>query len=139
MTVNRPALLGLDRTTPVDRISEQVEDPPKGLLADGHRQRRSRVKHVHAADHAVGAAQGHAADTAATEVLLHFAGHLHRHPLDVGLDLQRVVDLRQLVFGKLGIKGRTDDLCHLADGLFGCRCHQVVSCVWFHAWLIVVG
>ena len=36
------------------------------------------VDDVHAADEAVGAAQGDAADAAAAEVLLHFAGQVDR-------------------------------------------------------------
>ena len=57
-------------------LAEQVEDPAERLLADGHGDRPAGVDDVHAAGQAVGRAQGHAADAAAAEVLLHLAGQV---------------------------------------------------------------
>ena len=53
-------------------------------LPDRHLDRRAGVEAVHAADHAVGAAQGDAADAAAAEVLLHFAGQVQLDALVLG-------------------------------------------------------
>ena len=74
--MDRPVLFGLDRAAAVDRLADQVEHAAQRGLADRHRDRRAGVDAVHAADHAVGAAQGHAAHAAAAELLLHFAGQV---------------------------------------------------------------
>ena len=68
VAVDRPVLVGLDRAALVDRLAQQVEDAAQGGLADRHADRRAGIDAVHAADHAVGAAQGDAADAAAAEV-----------------------------------------------------------------------
>ena len=62
----------------------QVEHAAERTLADRHLDRRAGVEALHAADHAVGAAQGHAADPAAAEVLLHLAGQVQRDALLLG-------------------------------------------------------
>ena len=76
VAVDRPALLGVDRAAAVDRLAEQVEHAAERRLADGHGHRAAGVDALLAADQAVGAAQGDAADAAAAEVLLHFAGEV---------------------------------------------------------------
>ena len=76
LAVDRPVLGGVDRAAAVDRLAEQVEHAAERLLADRHRDRAAGVDDLHAADHAVGRAEGDAADAAAAEVLLHFAGEL---------------------------------------------------------------
>ena len=78
---------------------------------------RAGVDALQAADQAVGAAQGDAADAAAAQVLLHFAGQVDLDALVFGDDLHGVVDRRQLVFGELGVEGRADDLRDVADVL----------------------
>ena len=60
-------------------------------------------------------AQGDAADLAAAEVLLHFAGQVHADVLELGGDADGVVDGRHLMLGELGVEGRADDLRDLAD------------------------
>ena len=72
-----------------------------------------------AADQTVGAAQGDAADAAAAQVLLHFAGEVDLHALVLGDDLHGVVDRRQAVFGELDVERRADDLRDAADVLGG--------------------
>ena len=76
VAVNRPTFLGFDRATAVDRFAEQVEHAAERRFADGHRNRGTGVDALLAADQAVGAAEGDAADAAAAEVLLHFAGQV---------------------------------------------------------------
>ena len=78
--VDRPRLRGADRTAAIDRLAEQVEDAAERFLADGDRHGLAGVDHFHAADQAVGGAQGDAADAIAAEVLLHFAGQVDRTP-----------------------------------------------------------
>ena len=103
---------GVDRAAAVDRVAEQVEDPAQRLAADRHAHRAAGVDHRHAADQAVGRAQGHATDAVAAEVLLDLARQVDLDPLDLALDLQGVVDVRQVPFVELGVERRAD---HLGD------------------------
>ena len=85
VAVDRPVLVGLDRAAAVDRLADQVEHAAQRGLADRHLDRRAGVDALLAADHAVGAAQGDAADAAAAQVLLHFAGQVELDALVLGL------------------------------------------------------
>ena len=63
----------------------------------------------------------HAPHASTTQVLLHFAGQRDLHALVFGIDLQRVVDGRQMALVELDVERRTDDLRHMsyiADGGF---------------------
>ena len=77
--------------------------------------------HGHAADQAVGRAQGHAADAIAAEVLLDFAGQVDLHALDVAVDRQGVVDVGQVPFVELGVEGRADHLGNSSGHRRGCH------------------
>ena len=77
LAVDGPVVLGLDRAAAVDRLAQQVEHAAQRGLAHRHLDRRAGVEALHAADHAVGVAQGDAADAPAAEVLLHLAGQVH--------------------------------------------------------------
>ena len=110
IAVDGPELGRMDRSAPVDRLAEQVEDAPQRLLADGHGHGSTGVGDRHAADQAVGRAEGHAADAVAAQVLLHLAGQADGHALEIALDAQGVVDLRQMAGLELGVEGRADDL-----------------------------
>ncbi len=92
--MNGPILLRLDRSAPVDGVAGEIKHAAEGGLADGDFYRGARVKALHAADHAVGAAQGDAADAPAAEVLLHLAGQIELYAFVLGRDLHRVVDGR---------------------------------------------
>ncbi len=121
IAVDRPVGVGMHRAAAVDRIAEQIEHAAERRLADRHRDGRAGIDALLAADHAVGAAQGDAADAAAAEMLLHLAGQIEIHALVVGFDLHGVVDRRQAVFGKLDVERRADDLRHAADAFVrGC-------------------
>src|SRR5262249_52336120 len=110
LAVDRPELAGTDRAAAIDRVAQQVEHPAECLLTDRHLDRGAGVGYLHAADEAVGRAQGHAADAVATEVLLHLAGEADANALVLGVDLERVVDFGQVSFLELGVEGRADDL-----------------------------
>ncbi len=84
VAVDGPVVLGLDRPAVVDRLAEQIEDAAERGLADRHLDGRAGVDALHAADHAVGAAQGDAAHAAAAEVLLHLAGEVELDALLLG-------------------------------------------------------
>ena len=113
-----PVIVGLDRPESVDRLADEIENPSQRGLAHRHVHRRAGIDALHAADHAVGVAQGHAADPAAAEVLLHFAGQIELDSLLIALDLDGVVNRRQLIFGKLDVESRADDLADAAYVLF---------------------
>ena len=95
VAVDRPVLFGIDRAAAIDRVARDVEHAAERRFADGHLHRLAGVDAILAADEAVGAAQGDAADAAAAEVLLHFAGEVDLHALVLGDDLHGVVDRRQ--------------------------------------------
>ena len=54
----------------------RLKTRPSVALPTGTLTGRAGVDALHAADHAVGAAQGNAADPAAAQVLLHLAGQV---------------------------------------------------------------
>ena len=95
----------------------RLKTRPSVPLPTGTVDRGTGVEHFHSADHAVGRAQGDAPHAAAAQVLLHFARHLDVHALDLAIDFEGVVNLRQRVFGKLGVERRADDLGHVTDVL----------------------
>ena len=121
LAVDGPVVLGLDRPAAVDHVAGEIEHAAERTLADRHLDGRAGIEAFHAADHAVGVAQGHAADPAAAQVLLHLAGQIQRDALLLAGDLHGVVDRRQAVFGKLNVERRADDLRHAADVLGGSR------------------
>ncbi len=84
--MNRPVIVGVDGAAAVDRVADQIEHPAEGRLADRHLDGAAGVEAFLAANHAVGAAQRHAADAAAAKVLLHFADEVHLDPLVLRLD-----------------------------------------------------
>ena len=114
--VDRPALLDLDWVALVDRLAEQVEDPPERDAADRHGDRAAGVDHVGAARDAVGRVHGDRAHAVVAQVLLDLAHEVGADVLVAGVealagDDQRRVDLRQLVREH----GLDDDALDLLD------------------------
>ena len=92
-------------------VAEQVEHAAERFEADRHGDRAAGVDRVHAANEAVSAAEGDAADAAAAQVLLHLAGEVDLDaPLGLGVDLEGVVDLRQVPLLELHVERGADDL-----------------------------
>ncbi len=110
-TVDRPAILALDRRALVDRLAEQVEDPAERVLADGHGDRGAGVDDGVAAAQAVGGVHRDRADAVVAEVLLDLEREVERvATVALGdLDLEGRVDLGQAV--------REDDVDDDADHL----------------------
>ena len=100
-----PPFVDIHLATAIDWIAQQIEDPSQSSLADWHGDRRTRVEDFHAADHAVGRAEGHTTDAAAAQVLLNFARDLHLHALDFTIDLER--RYRSRAASHPGIRRRT--------------------------------
>src|SRR5204863_2512598 len=112
--VDGPAGVALDGVTPVDRLAQQVEEPPEGRLANRHRDRPAGVHCLVAAAQAIGGVHGHGLDAVVAQVLLHLEHQVDgvttvalRH-----LDLERVVDLGQVLVGEDDVD---DDAEHLLD------------------------
>ena len=66
-------IVGLNLTSTIDGLTQHVEHASECGFADGYRDGNPGVGAILASHHAVGAAECHAANSAATEVLLHFA------------------------------------------------------------------
>ena len=116
--VDRPRLLGGDRTEAVNGLADQIEHPAEDLLADRHLDRLAGVDDRGAALQAVGRAQSDRAHPAPAEVLGDLAPQdltdllVEEGAIDV--DLEGVVDRRHRLLGKLRIEGGTYDLCNRA-------------------------
>ena len=93
----------------VDRLAQQVEDPPQGRAANRHGDRGAGVDHLGAAREAIRGVHGHRPHPVISQVLLDLAHQvlvLGRRHIDVllgphdlrPLDDDRVVDLRQLLW-----------------------------------------
>jgi hypothetical protein len=130
-TVDRPALVELDLTGVVDRVAEQVEDSPERPLTHGHGDGPAGVADGRAAREAVGGVHRHRAHAVVTKVLLnleHEPALARLHLLVLGLlhvelDLERVVDLRQVIRRERHLDDHPLHLLHAAEvrvvALFG--------------------
>ena len=114
VAVDRPALLGLDVALLVDRLAEQVEDAAERRLADGHRDRAAGVADLGAAREAVGGVHGHGAHAVVAEVLLHLADERLLLAAALDVDLERVVDVGQVVGREGGVDHDALDLLDTA-------------------------
>ena len=110
LAVDRVALAVLDRTTLVDGVAGDVEDAAQDAVADGHGDRGAGVDGFAAAHEAFGGRHRHGADEAVAEVLLDFEDQLGGLAFDLIVDLDRVVDLRDLVGGELDVDDGAEDL-----------------------------
>ena len=118
---------------------------PSGAFANRSGDRPAGVAHLHAAGDPVGGAHGHRAHLVLPDVLLHLRGQLDRYRAAGVLDLDRVVDLGQVLRLELDVEHRADDLHDPAQVVLGlggflfllggdCSCHRVslVSSVICH-------
>ena len=105
-TMDRPALLALDRRLVVHRLTEQVEDTSEVLVAYRHRDRAAGIDCLHAAHQAVGGFHCDAAHGILTDVLR----NLDRDDLTVVVDRNSIQQLRKRVSGKFNVKHRSGDL-----------------------------
>ena len=109
-TVDRVALRVLDRAAFVDGIAGDVKDAAEDTVADGHGDRGAGVEGVAAAHQAFGGSHRHGADESVAEVLLDLEDQLGGLSFDLIVDLDRVVDLRDLVGGELDVDDGAEDL-----------------------------
>src|SRR5690554_768334 len=104
LAVDRHALFFADLARLVDGLAKHVHDAAQRRLAHRHGDGRAGVGDVHATLEALGGAHGDGAHHAVAQLLLGL-----EHGLDIR-DLQRVVDLGNIVPRKLYVNHRADDL-----------------------------
>ncbi len=120
--VDRRGLFVRDRAALVDRVPEHVHDAAQGGGADRDGDGLAGVSHGDTAAQAVGGAQRNGADDPVTELLLHFERQRR------ALELERVVDVRDLVTGKLHVDHSADALNDLALCHFAFLQSEFVAC-----------
>ncbi len=116
--VNRQVFLRLYRAALVLRRAEHVHDATERCLADRHGDRAAGRLDLQAALQAFGHAHRDRAHDAVAELLLHF-----ERQLDV-LELERFINLRDLLARKFHVDDRADDLHDLAGRHGGGRHHS---------------
>ena len=98
--MDRQGQLVADRAALVDRLADDVQDAAERLGTDRHGDRAAGVDRLLAAHQAVGGVHGDGADLGLAEVL----GDFEHDQAAVGLDMQRVQDVRQI-----GVEAHVDD------------------------------
>ena len=109
-TVDRVALLRLDRLAFIDRLADHVQDPAKRFRADRNGDRCAGVGRVSASDKTLGRVHRDRANRRFTEMLRDF----ENKALTAIVDLEGVLNGRQMAF-KLDIDNGADDLTDFAD------------------------
>jgi hypothetical protein len=122
LAMDGPAFLGLDRSTLVDGLAEDVHDASERLAADGDGDGQAEIDGLHAADHAVGGLHRDAAHLALADVLRHFGHDVDGDVSELALieDADRIEDRGEVPFLELDVEGGSDDLNDAADFLFLC-------------------
>ncbi len=130
--VDRALLVRLDRARVVDRPAEHVHDAAERAGADRYRDAGTGVLRLHAAPQAVGRAHRDRAHDAVAELLLHLEGQALLDQLvgRIGLEDQRVIDLRHLVARELDVH---DCANALNDGSGGSGAHRISSVLLFNS------
>jgi peptide chain release factor 1 len=113
LTVDHPAVFGIDRADFVHRVAEHVHDAAEGGVAHRHLDAFAGVAGHQAALQAVGGAQRDGAHHAVAQHLLHFQRDLG------AVDLQCVIHLRHLIARELDVDDRADDLNNFALAHWG--------------------
>ena len=103
---------GLDRRGGIDGFAQDVENPAQGARPDRHGDRLAQAHNRHAAAQTIGAGHRDRAHPTVARLSLHFA---HQLAAVVELDLQGVVDVRQILEGELHVHHRADDLDQFTD------------------------
>ncbi len=117
-------------TSPFSSIGwpSRLKMRPSVAVADRHGDRAAGVAHLDAARQAVGRVHGDRADAVVAEVLLHLEHERGVLALAHEVDLERVVDLGQVVGGEGDLDDDALDLLHGADGgclgCLGCGFHS---------------
>ena len=104
--------LGVDGTSFILRLAENVHDASQRRGAHGNGNSLAGVLHGEPAAQTFGSAHGDGAHDAVAQLLLHFEGQVHI------VELERVIDLGDLIARKFHIDDRADDLHDFAAAHF---------------------
>ncbi|MEY3492419.1 MAG: hypothetical protein RL309_1547 [Verrucomicrobiota bacterium] len=110
LAVNRVALGVLHRTAFVDGVAGDVEDAAEDAVADGHGDRGTRIDGGATAHEAFGGGHRDGTDEPVTEVLLDLKDEARVLTFDLIVDLDRVVDLGDLIDRELDVDDGAEDL-----------------------------
>jgi hypothetical protein len=103
--VNREFHLGVDRSSLVDRLTDDVHDASEALLSDWDHDRQAGIGDRLSADETIGTVHRNGADGLVTQML----GDLEHEAVLVIEDLERIEDLRQRELVELDIDDGADD------------------------------
>ena len=110
LAVNRVALGVLNRTAFVHGVAGDVEDAAEDAVADGHGDRGTGIDGGATADEAFGGSHRDGTDEAVAEVLLDLKDEARVLTFDLIVDLDRVVDLGDLIDRELDVDDGAEDL-----------------------------
>ena len=105
-TMDRPALLPLDRRLIIHRLTEQVENTAQILIAYRHRDRSAGIDRLHTAHQAIRRFHRNAAHGILTDVLR----NLDRDHAAAVVDRDGIEQLGQCVSSKFNVQHRSNDL-----------------------------
>src|SRR5262249_51185908 len=108
--MNGIALLGRDRPHAVYRLAHDIEDTPQHLTAHWHGDRLSCILDRHATRQAIGGLHSHSPHGRFAQVLGHLGRDLGILAIHLAVDLQGIVDGRQIAARKLHVHDRSNDL-----------------------------
>jgi len=113
--MNRIPFYELNRAFVIDRIAGNIENASESSLAYWHGDGAASVIHFHPPFQAFGRRHGNRAHPVFAQMLLYFERQFGRVAIDFVLDLERVIDFRQLRYvTKFHIDHRTDDLNNIS-------------------------
>ena len=110
LAMDRPIIIRLNRTTLIDRLTQNVEDASQCSDANWDRHRLAQVDAIQATHESVRTTECNASNTTATEVLLHFGCQVDLNALLFAFNFDCVVNRGQIAFRKLCVKRRANNL-----------------------------
>ena len=114
-TVNRHVAGHIGHRLLVNRLAHDVPDAAQGLVANGHHDRMTGVKHLEATNQTVSRAHSDGADEVAREMRFDFENDMHVARERLRVNRKSVVDSRHGFRGEFHVDNRTDDT-HNAAG-----------------------
>ncbi len=124
--VNHHGFVAGNITGFIDRLTQDIKDPPKGRLTYGHGDRIACVKNFGTTHKTIGGRHGDGAHTVIAQQLLHFKRNFDRDAaFGDGINLKSIVNFGQFATRELGINDRANDLGDIADvGFFDSADHE---------------
>jgi hypothetical protein len=128
--VNRIPLVGLDRSQAIHGFPKHIHHAPQSRTAHRHRNGSSEVDRFHSTHDTFRRRHRHRSNAAFAQVLCHFRDNIDglRTLKSFASDPHRIMNLRQMMLGKLHVNHRSNDLNNVPD----------ISCLMLrHLWLLI--